>query len=110
MRQAQIEVRPVSPGCPPYDTSHECPVHGSREEQCPRVLALSGREHYLRLVAGNGRVLATSETYANRASARRAVHSWVLAFCSVLDLTRGWADSLAHGAVAEYDDEGVMIL
>jgi hypothetical protein len=38
------------------------------------------RPHYLRLVAGNGRTLAHSETYANLTNARRAVEGWWHAF------------------------------
>lgn len=58
-RHARIELRPVQ---------------GSTKATQP---------HYLRLVAANGQVLATSETYANRQNARRAVGAWRAAFGDV---------------------------
>lgn len=41
--------------------------------------------HFLRLVAANGRILAHSENYATRASARRAASTWVRAFRDVAE-------------------------
>ena len=67
-RHARIEIQPVHPMSP------------LAEGKTP-----SGRPHYLRLVAANGQILATSETYANRTNARRAVASWATAFCDVTD-------------------------
>lgn len=39
--------------------------------------------YHLRLRAGNGRILAHSETYANKANAKRAVQSWADAFADI---------------------------
>lgn len=50
------------------------PVEGSTKARQP---------HYLRLVASNGQVLATSETYSTRYNARVAVDAWVEAFFQV---------------------------
>ena len=39
--------------------------------------------YHLRLRASNGRILAHSETYANKANAKRAVQSWADAFADL---------------------------
>lgn len=46
--------------------------------------ALSQRPHYLRLVAGNGQILATSEIYSTLSNARRARRAWVRAFGQIV--------------------------
>ena len=51
----------------------------------------SKRPHYLTLVASNGRVLATSELYANKSSATRAAGDWYAAFLSVIEAHYGGA-------------------
>ena len=38
---------------------------------------------FLRLRASNGRILAVSEVYANKANAKRAVQSWADAFADI---------------------------
>ena len=63
----------------------------------------SKRPHYLRLVAANGQVLATSEVYANRSNARRAVKAWAEAFESVC---RNYYGGASEMAVVEFDADG----
>lgn len=46
--------------------------------------ARSTEPHYLRLRASNGRILATSETYASLANAQRAAGAWRTAFADVM--------------------------
>ena len=58
-RHARIELRPADLGW--FDRGGEL-----------AALKPSARPHYLRLVAANGQVLATSETYSTCANARRA--------------------------------------
>ena len=61
----------------------------------------AARPHYLRLVASNGQVLATSEVYASRRNARRAVSAWIAAFDSVGRLA--WTQ---RHPVVEFDADG----
>ena len=44
-------------------------------------------EHFLRLRASNGRILAHSEVYANKANAKRAASAWLVAMSDL-----EWAD------------------
>lgn len=46
-------------------------------------------EWFLRLRASNSRVLAASETYANKSNAHRAVEAWVTAFDDVAKASEG---------------------
>ena len=74
-RHARIEVRPVDDRYRREQEAWGTPA--------PHVKP-SARPHYLRLVAANGQVLATSETYANLSNARRAVKAWHEAFFQTL--------------------------
>ena len=49
----------------------------------------AGCPHFLRLRASNGRILAHSETYANKRSAQRAVEAWMTAFDDVAKASEG---------------------
>ena len=64
---------------------------------------LSKRPHYLRLVAANGAVLATSEVYSTRQNARRAVDAWVAAFFTVARFHGGIG---GRTVVVEFDADG----
>ena len=68
-RHARIELHPVKLTCYSLTTGGPCTRH--RPGGCPRDRKQSARPHYLRLVAANGQVLAHSEAYASRSSARR---------------------------------------
>lgn len=45
--------------------------------------------YHLRLRASNGRILAHSETYANKANAKRAAEAWMTAFDDVAKASEG---------------------
>ena len=95
-RHARIELRPAD------DTGLR--VATSEDGQTVEVIIPpSQRMHYLCLVAGNGQVLATSETYANRTNARRAVKSWLTAFAEV------WNFRLTAATVQEFDADGNQV-
>ena len=82
---ARIELRPVALGCSPDAPGTVCcHEHGTQGVHCPSLTKPSKRPHYLRLVAANGQVLATSEFYSTRQNARRAVKAWLYAFAEVL--------------------------
>ena len=83
-RHARIEIVPPRAECDPHEGTEDCPVMDATEEQCLRYLSASLLPHHLRLVAGNGKVLASSEKYANLTNARRAVGVWHEAFFQVL--------------------------
>jgi hypothetical protein len=77
MTQNRIEVREAA-----HDWHEETDEQGVVWTDKPTP---SFRPHYLRLVAANGRVLATSEVYANLSNAQRAVTVWKRAFRDVLN-------------------------
>ena len=54
------------------------PCEGSTQARDP---------HFLRLVASNSSILAHSETYANKANAKRAASAWLVAMSDL-----EWAD------------------
>lgn len=56
----------------------------------------SKRPHFLRLVAGNGQILAHTENYANLTNARRAAPALVRAFLQV-----GFAEANGRVQVVE---------
>lgn len=60
--------------------------------------ARATESHYLRLVAGNGQVLATSELYANKANAKRAVAAFRKAAAQV-----SFAEAHGRPAYVEVD-------
>lgn len=85
-RTARIEIVPTQANCAPHADWEECSARsGEPSEPCWRYLPLSYLRHHLRLVAGNGLTLASSEEYQSRAGARRALVSWERAFCEAFD-------------------------
>ena len=88
-RHARIELRPADLGW--FDRGGEL-----------AALKPSARPHYLRLVAANGQVLATSETYSTRANARRAARAWRFAMYDVIAV-HGDPD---RPLVIEFDADG----
>jgi hypothetical protein len=99
-RHARIEIVPPRAQCDTHPDWELCPVMEATEEQCLRYLPTSGLPHHLRLVAGNGKVLASSEKYANLTNARRAVKTWLTAFAEV------WNFRLTATTVQELDIDG----
>ena len=85
-RHARIEVRPI--------------------DGLLKFEALSKHPHYLRLVAANGQVLATSEVYASRSNARRAVLAWLGAM-EQID-ARAWSSARPE-VVREFDADGKQV-
>ena len=85
-RHARIEIVPPRAQCDPHSGDEPCTWMEATQEQCLRYLAPSQLPHHLRLVAGNGRTLATSEKYANLTNARRALDAWVAAWADLA----GW--------------------
>lgn len=96
---ARIEIVPPQATCDPHPVDEECVLILS-EQQCVRVLAPSSLPHHLRLVASNGRVLASSEDYADKAGAKRAVRAWLGAFGEV------WETRLTLDTVRLLDIDG----
>ena len=90
-RHARIEIRPVI---------------GEDYDAFTYWWSPSKYPHYLRLVAANGQVLATSETYANRRNARRAVRAWRVAFGEV----NSWSNNRYRpDSVVEFDADGKAV-
>lgn len=103
-RHARIEIVPPRAACDPHETTEDCPVMEVTEEQCLRYLSPSLLPHHLRLVAGNGKVLASSEKYASLTSARRAVDAWEVAVMDAFDARR---EGIRH--VVELDIDGKQV-
>jgi hypothetical protein len=101
-RHARIEIVPPRAQCDPHPDWERCPTTDATDEQCLRYLGLSGLPHHLRLVATNGRTLATSEKYANLTNARRALDAWVAAWG---DMT-GWSAVINPEHIVELDIDG----
>jgi hypothetical protein len=112
-RHARIEIVPPRAACDPHEATEDCPVMDATEEQCLRYLAPSGLPHHLRLIAGNGRTLASSEKYANLTNARRAVKSWLYAFAEVLRVDMDMLDLIEAPSVplhiVELDIDGKQV-
>ena len=100
-RHARIEIVPPRAACDPHGGNEPCPVMEATQEQCLRYLSASLLPHHLRLVAGNGKVLASSEKYASLTSARRAVDAWEVA---VMDAFNARPEGTRH--VIELDIDG----
>ena len=84
-RHARIEIAPPRARCNPHEATEDCPFMEATQEQCLRYLSASLLPHHLRLVASNGKVLASSEKYASLTNARRAVDAWEVAVMDAFD-------------------------